>query len=53
MVRLAADKIDAGGEARTEVSMCKLYTANIAQETIDTTLQFCGGNGHSKRPPYL
>lgn len=51
MVRHAAEKIRAGEEARTEVSMSKIYTANACQDAIDTALQVCGGAGISKDLP--
>lgn len=51
MIRHAADRIDEGHEARVECSMCKFHVANVAQEAIDTSLQFCGGNGISKDLP--
>jgi len=51
LVRTAADEIAAGGQARTEVSMAKVFTANVVQETIDTAVQFCGGNGIARDLP--
>ncbi len=51
LVRQAADEIAAGGEARIEVSMAKVFTANATQEAIDTALQFCGANGIGKDLP--
>jgi acyl-CoA dehydrogenase len=51
LVRQAADRIAAGGEARIEVSMAKLFTSNVTQEAIDSALQFCGGNGIAKDLP--
>ena len=51
MVRHAADRIAAGGEARIEVSMSKLYASNVAQDAIDTAMQFCGANGIGKDLP--
>ncbi|WP_247005548.1 acyl-CoA dehydrogenase family protein [Halorientalis litorea] len=51
LVRTAADEIAAGGQARTEVSMAKVFTANVVQEAIDTAVQFCGGNGIARDLP--
>ncbi len=51
LVRQAADQIAAGHEARVEVSMAKVFTANATQEAIDTALQFLGGNGIAKDLP--
>ncbi|EMA52042.1 acyl-CoA dehydrogenase family protein [Halococcus thailandensis] len=51
MVRDAAAKLDAGEEARVEVSMSKVFAANVAQETIDLAIQCCGGAGISRDLP--
>jgi acyl-CoA dehydrogenase len=51
MVRHAADRIAAGEEARVPVSMCKVYTANAVQETIDLAVQCCGANGIGRDLP--
>jgi acyl-CoA dehydrogenase len=51
MVRDAATKIDAGEEARVEVSMSKVFAARVAQETIDLAVQCCGGAGISRDLP--
>jgi len=51
MVRDAAAKIARGEDAQTEVSACKAFTANVAQDAIDTTLQFCGSSGMSNDLP--
>ncbi len=51
MVRDAAEKISRGEEARHEVSASKVFTANVAQDAIDTALQMCGGSGMSKDLP--
>lgn len=51
LIRQAADSISAGNEARLEVSMAKVFTANVTQEAVDTSLQFCGGNGIAKDLP--
>ena len=45
------DAIAAGRQARVEVSMAKVFTANATQEAIDTALQFLGGNGIAKDLP--
>jgi acyl-CoA dehydrogenase len=50
-IRDAADRIAAGGEARVPVSMCKVFTANVTQETIDLAVQCCGANGIGKDLP--
>lgn len=51
MVRHAADKIDAGEEARIEVAMAKTFTANVVQDTVDSAVQACGGSGIGKDLP--
>ena len=51
LVRQAADAIAAGEKARLEVSMSKVFTANVTQEAVDTALQFCGANGIGKDLP--
>jgi acyl-CoA dehydrogenase len=51
LVRQAANAIAAGEQARLEVSMSKVFTANVTQKAIDTALQFCGGNGIGKDLP--
>ncbi|MFT4933208.1 MAG: acyl-CoA dehydrogenase [Natronomonas sp.] len=51
LTRTAADRIAAGEQARIEVAMCKVFTANVVQDVIDTALQFCGGNGIGKDLP--
>jgi acyl-CoA dehydrogenase len=51
MIRHAAEKISQGEEARIEVAMSKYYTANVVQDTIDFTLQACGGAGISQHLP--
>jgi acyl-CoA dehydrogenase len=51
MVRHAADQIEAGEEARVEVSMAKLYAANVVQEVIDVAMQACGANAIGKDLP--
>jgi len=51
LVRHTAEKIAEGEEARLGVSMSKVYTAQAAQDAIDTALQSLGGNGVSKDLP--
>jgi len=51
LVRTAADSIAAGHQARIEVSMAKVFTANVTQAAIDDALQFCGANGMTKDLP--
>ena len=51
MIRNTADRIAAGEQARVEVSMSKVFTANATQDAIDTALQCCGGNGIGKDLP--
>lgn len=49
--RTAANRIAAGEEARIEVAMCKVFTANVVQEVIDMALQYCGANGIGRDLP--
>ena len=51
MVRHAADAIASGEEARVEVSMSKVFAADVVQDAIDTAVQMCGGNGIGKDLP--
>jgi acyl-CoA dehydrogenase len=51
MTRHAARAIAAGEEARIEVSMSKLYAANVVGDAIDLAVQICGGNGIGKDLP--
>ncbi len=51
MVRHAARQITRGEQARTEVAMCKVFTANVVQDIIDSALQVCGGSGIGKDLP--
>jgi len=51
MVRHAADRLTDGDQARVPVSMCKVFTANAAQEAVDLAVQCCGGNGIGKDLP--
>jgi len=49
--RVAAARVAAGLEARIEVAMAKVFTANVAQEIVDTCLQYCGANGIGRDLP--
>jgi len=49
--RTAAASISAGEDARVPVSMSKVFTANVAQDAIDTAVQYAGGNGIAKDLP--
>ncbi len=51
LVRQAAEQIAAGEQARLEVSMSKVFAAQVTQDAIDTALQYCGGNGIGKDLP--
>ncbi|MFC4438812.1 MULTISPECIES: acyl-CoA dehydrogenase family protein [Natrialbaceae] len=51
MVRHAAREISEGREARIPVSMAKVFTANVVQDTVDLSIQCCGGNGIGKDLP--
>jgi len=51
MTRHAARAIAAGEQARIEVSMSKLYAANVVGDAIDLAVQICGGNGIGKDLP--
>ncbi|WP_049923759.1 acyl-CoA dehydrogenase family protein [Halopiger djelfimassiliensis] len=50
-IRDAADRITAGDDARVPVSMCKVFTASVAQNAIDLAVQCCGANGIGKDLP--
>lgn len=50
MVRHAARELDRS-DARIEVSMAKMYTANVTNDIIDLAVQCCGGNGIGKDLP--
>jgi acyl-CoA dehydrogenase len=47
----AAHKIDAGDEARVEVSLIKFYSARVLQDVIDRALQVHGALGLTDRSP--
>jgi len=45
IARNAAESYAAGEQARLEASMAKYWVTNVADEIVDTALQFCGSNG--------
>src|SRR5438552_10394157 len=47
----AAHKIDAGDEARVEVSMIKFYAARVLNEVIDRAIQVHGARGLTDETP--
>ena len=47
----AAHKIDAGDEARVEISLIKFYAARVLNEVIDRAVQVHGGLGLTDRTP--
>jgi acyl-CoA dehydrogenase len=47
----AAHKIDAGDEARVEISLIKFYAADVLSRVIDRALQVHGALGLSDRSP--
>src|SRR4051794_13397969 len=47
----AAHKIDAGDEARVEVSAIKFYAANVLNEVIDRAIQVHGARGLTDETP--
>jgi alkylation response protein AidB-like acyl-CoA dehydrogenase len=47
----AAHKIDAGDEARVEISLIKFYAARVLNEVIDRAIQVHGGLGLTDRTP--
>jgi acyl-CoA dehydrogenase len=47
----AARKIDAGSEARVEISLIKFYAARVLNEVIDRAVQVHGGLGLTDRTP--
>ena len=51
--RDAARRVSNGHEARIPVSMCKIYTARMVQETVDLAIQCCGGAGLSRDLPLV
>jgi acyl-CoA dehydrogenase len=51
MVMDAAAKADAGKDVRTEASMIKVFSTEMAQETIDHAMQSFGAMGMTKELP--
>lgn len=51
MVYDAARKVDQGREARTELSMIKVYASEMASEIIDKAMQTLGAMGMTKEIP--
>jgi alkylation response protein AidB-like acyl-CoA dehydrogenase len=47
----AAHKIDAGNEARVEISLIKFYAARVMQDVIDRAVQVHGALGLTDRSP--
>jgi alkylation response protein AidB-like acyl-CoA dehydrogenase len=47
----AARKIDAGDEARVEISLIKFYAARVLNDVIDRAVQVHGGLGLTDRTP--
>jgi acyl-CoA dehydrogenase len=48
----AAQKVDDGQEARTEISMLKIYATEMATEVIDHAMQAFGAMGMTKEMPF-
>jgi len=51
MTKEAARKIDAGDEARVEISLIKFYAARVLNEVIDRSLQVHGARGLTDETP--
>ena len=51
LVMKAAFELDAGGKARTEVSMAKIQAANTLHQAADMAIQINGARGYSKDTP--
>ena len=51
LVMRAAAKLDAGDFARKEVSMAKVYVADVLHHAVDTAIQLNGARGYSKDTP--
>jgi len=51
MVQDAAEKIDAGTDARQEISMVKVYATELAYEASDHAMQTLGALGMTKETP--
>jgi len=52
MVYDAAEKVARGQEARTEISMIKVYATEMATEVIDHAMQAFGAMGMTKEMPF-
>lgn len=52
MVYDAADKVSRGEEARTEISMLKVFATEMATEVIDHAMQAFGAMGMTKEMPF-
>ena len=51
MTMRAAAKLDTGDQARTEVSMAKIFVSELLHKTIATAIQLNGARGYSKDLP--
>lgn len=51
MTRDAAARIDAGEQARTQLSMVKVFATEMATEVIDQAMQAHGAMGMTKELP--
>jgi acyl-CoA dehydrogenase len=51
MTLQAADRLDAGDEARVEVSLIKFYAARVLNDVIDRAIQVHGGLGMTEDTP--
>jgi alkylation response protein AidB-like acyl-CoA dehydrogenase len=51
MTLAAADKIDAGDEARVEISAIKFFAAKVLQDVIDRAIQVHGARGLTDETP--
>jgi acyl-CoA dehydrogenase len=51
LVMRAADKLDRGDFARKEVSMAKVFVADVLHHAVDTAIQLNGARGYSKDTP--
>lgn len=47
LVMHAAWKIDQGDRARNEISMAKVFVADVLSKAADTAIQLCGARGYS------
>lgn len=51
MIQQAAWLLEAGGQARQEASMCKVFVAETVNRVLDRAIQICGGLGISHDLP--